>query len=517
MSNNVSFLSAPSNPTYSFPYSSSAPSLQQAPSSSTPTTATTTASSLHHPHSLPLSISSSGNHTQPASDIPLSEPLTSFLPSFSQGSPKSNVFPPQPSTSAPTGTHVDLNSFHPSKQSFVSSPYYPNTYPSAPSSYYSFNKDSANDWYSDIDGNQISLSQSAPANDGISSYKRYSPTSSNLNYSSSHVDSDAYHLSHYNDLRRQHSYLPSADSFSLHPFSKEYCPSSDTSLLTTQPLNEPTGASVPSYSTLISHLPPSPNLTPINVNMPIVSPDSSVDPRDRKDKLPGAPPSMFFFGTPSPKDGSEKLDTEKVPSLPSIRDPFSFDDTQKSAAAKKHSPNKSRRSSRSKIQAPRSPGGTSFVCQICQKKFKRSEHLRRHIHSLHTTDKPFACFCGKRFSRRDNLRQHERMHANSGSYFTRSLKNNNVSPILPPASSIAPNTLPMSVNDGMSNKSLLPEQHPAVLPKVSLFPMYYPTDPKMPITYQGANSSTSPFVQLPITAPNNLLTGMSDDYNFGTM
>ncbi|EPX72596.1 transcription factor Hsr1 [Schizosaccharomyces octosporus yFS286] len=520
MSNNVSFLSAPSNPSYSFPFtsssssattnsSSSASSFQQAPSpsmpyphpssssssshhhhvsllppsvSSNPTTTTTTAtaSCFHHPHSLPSSISSSVNHVQPSSDIPLSEPLTSFLPAISQGSPKSSVFPPQLSASAPDGSYVDMNSFHPNKQSFLSSPYYSNTYSSAPSSYYTFGKDAANDWYSDIDGNQLSLSQSAPANDD-DSYRHYSQASSNLQYKPSHVDSEhAYHLSHYNDLHRQHSYLPQSDPFSLQSFSKDYCPPSDTSLLMTQQSNEPSGASVPSYSTLISHLPPSPNLTPVNVNvnLPIVSPDSSLDTLDRKEKMQGAPQSMFYFGTPSPKDGSEKSDTEKVPPLPSIRDPFSFDDAQRSATGKKYSPNKPRRSSRSKIQAPRSPGGTSFICHICQKKFKRSEHLRRHIHSLHTTDKPFACFCGKRFSRRDNLRQHERMHANSGTYFTRSLKNNNVSPILPPASSIAPNTVPMSVNDGMSSKSFLPEQHPVLLPKVSLFPMYYSADPK---------------------------------------
>ncbi|ORZ17803.1 hypothetical protein BCR42DRAFT_325520 [Absidia repens] len=49
----------------------------------------------------------------------------------------------------------------------------------------------------------------------------------------------------------------------------------------------------------------------------------------------------------------------------------------------------------------------------CQKVFKRSEHLKRHIRSIHTKEKPFECpyeACCKRFSRSDNLNQHIRIH-----------------------------------------------------------------------------------------------------------
>ncbi|KAI8329723.1 hypothetical protein BC941DRAFT_331332, partial [Chlamydoabsidia padenii] len=49
----------------------------------------------------------------------------------------------------------------------------------------------------------------------------------------------------------------------------------------------------------------------------------------------------------------------------------------------------------------------------CQKVFKRSEHLKRHIRSIHTKEKPFECpyqSCCKRFSRSDNLNQHIRIH-----------------------------------------------------------------------------------------------------------
>ncbi|OAQ28418.1 hypothetical protein K457DRAFT_57646, partial [Linnemannia elongata AG-77] len=56
-----------------------------------------------------------------------------------------------------------------------------------------------------------------------------------------------------------------------------------------------------------------------------------------------------------------------------------------------------------------------FTCMIdaCGKQFKRSEHLKRHVRSVHTLEKPFGCpyeNCPKRFSRSDNLNQHVRIH-----------------------------------------------------------------------------------------------------------
>ncbi|KAK3994924.1 putative cutinase [Cladorrhinum sp. PSN332] len=53
----------------------------------------------------------------------------------------------------------------------------------------------------------------------------------------------------------------------------------------------------------------------------------------------------------------------------------------------------------------------TFVCDICNRRFRRQEHLKRHTRSLHTQDKPFECGeCGKKFSRSDNLAQHARTH-----------------------------------------------------------------------------------------------------------
>lgn len=57
----------------------------------------------------------------------------------------------------------------------------------------------------------------------------------------------------------------------------------------------------------------------------------------------------------------------------------------------------------------------TFVCELCNRRFRRQEHLKRHYRSLHTQDKPFECNeCGKKFSRSDNLAQHARTHASGG-------------------------------------------------------------------------------------------------------
>ncbi|TFL04917.1 hypothetical protein BDV98DRAFT_500944 [Pterulicium gracile] len=56
-----------------------------------------------------------------------------------------------------------------------------------------------------------------------------------------------------------------------------------------------------------------------------------------------------------------------------------------------------------------------YMCTVtdCGKAFVRSEHLKRHVRSIHTHEKPHLCpfiTCNKRFARRDNLSQHYRVH-----------------------------------------------------------------------------------------------------------
>ncbi|SNX82318.1 uncharacterized protein MEPE_01024 [Melanopsichium pennsylvanicum] len=63
--------------------------------------------------------------------------------------------------------------------------------------------------------------------------------------------------------------------------------------------------------------------------------------------------------------------------------------------------------------------GKVYTCKVpgCGKCFKRSEHLKRHVRSIHTDEKPFLCpypSCNKRFSRHDNLNQHARVHSSMG-------------------------------------------------------------------------------------------------------
>lgn len=52
-----------------------------------------------------------------------------------------------------------------------------------------------------------------------------------------------------------------------------------------------------------------------------------------------------------------------------------------------------------------------FPCPECDKQFKRLEHLKRHIRSVHLNIRPFHCkYCEKKFLRSDNLAQHSKTH-----------------------------------------------------------------------------------------------------------
>ncbi|KAF2621231.1 hypothetical protein BU25DRAFT_354833, partial [Macroventuria anomochaeta] len=47
-------------------------------------------------------------------------------------------------------------------------------------------------------------------------------------------------------------------------------------------------------------------------------------------------------------------------------------------------------------------------CTFCDRKFRKLEHLMRHIRT-HTKEKPYSCHCGSSFTRRDILKRHSRL------------------------------------------------------------------------------------------------------------
>lgn len=108
-------------------------------------------------------------------------------------------------------------------------------------------------------------------------------------------------------------------------------------------------------------------------------------------------------GTPEP------VDSPLIGSLSLVSDA----DAEQSVSPTPVKPQRSR--GRRVSNRPDIMGGKLFTCKApsCGKVFKRSEHLKRHHRSIHTTEKPFPCpipTCSKRFSRSDNLNQHIRIH-----------------------------------------------------------------------------------------------------------
>ena len=68
--------------------------------------------------------------------------------------------------------------------------------------------------------------------------------------------------------------------------------------------------------------------------------------------------------------------------------------------------------------SPNAPKPHNCPIVGCMRKFKRLEHLKRHVRT-HTQERPYSCdHCDKTFSRSDNLAQHRRTHEpnSSGGY-----------------------------------------------------------------------------------------------------
>lgn len=112
------------------------------------------------------------------------------------------------------------------------------------------------------------------------------------------------------------------------------------------------------------------------------------------------------------------------PSQPSSNDGHAATSTSDVSAHNSSAPVNRRGRKQSLTEDP----SKTFVCQLCSRRFRRQEHLKRHYRSLHTHDKPFECNeCGKKFSRSDNLAQHSRTHG-SGAIVMGVLENGEIAP-----------------------------------------------------------------------------------------
>ncbi|KAL2258103.1 hypothetical protein VTK26DRAFT_8721 [Humicola hyalothermophila] len=110
---------------------------------------------------------------------------------------------------------------------------------------------------------------------------------------------------------------------------------------------------------------------------------------------------------PSNQDsGSSSSGSSTAPEVNHASEPNSGSDNTATTPAQ--APPTSRRGRKQSLTEDPSK---TFVCDICNRRFRRQEHLKRHYRSLHTQEKPFECSdCGKKFSRSDNLAQHARTH-----------------------------------------------------------------------------------------------------------
>ncbi|KAF9527456.1 hypothetical protein CPB83DRAFT_869976 [Crepidotus variabilis] len=152
-----------------------------------------------------------------------------------------------------------------------------------------------------------------------------------------------------------------------------------------------------------------------------------------------------------------------------------------------------------------------YVCTVegCGKCFHRGEHLKRHIRSIHTHEKPFKCtfpLCEKFFNRHDNLLQHLKVHRQGSSL-----------PDHPPT--VPKRSLQDEANDGTSASappqrrrgsfSAAEEEEEEEDPNSPNSPparprTIYDAYPPRYAPFAGATSATAPpFQQNPLQAPPN--------------
>ncbi|KAG2194956.1 hypothetical protein INT46_004410 [Mucor plumbeus] len=134
--------------------------------------------------------------------------------------------------------------------------------------------------------------------------------------------------------------------------------------------------------------------------------------------------------------------------------------SRRTSKANVKSPLKATRSRGRRVSnSPSIAGQKVFTCKHddCGKVFKRSEHLKRHVRSIHTLEKPFECpyqSCSKRFSRSDNLNQHIRIHRHTGKEKTNN--NNSAATAAAAAAAVSNATSSASVSRNNSFSNYMP-------------------------------------------------------------
>ncbi|KAI1142757.1 hypothetical protein F5Y05DRAFT_130344 [Hypoxylon sp. FL0543] len=138
-------------------------------------------------------------------------------------------------------------------------------------------------------------------------------------------------------------------------------------------------------------------------------PDSHKDKKLKKSKKDSrkSAPVMNVAADSSATQGDEQHDQEPVQGGANDGNSNAGSSGSSAPAAPLPAPPNRRGRKQSLTEDP----SKTFVCELCNRRFRRQEHLKRHYRSLHTQEKPFECHeCGKKFSRSDNLSQHARTH-----------------------------------------------------------------------------------------------------------
>ncbi|CRG90145.1 Zinc finger protein YER130C [Talaromyces islandicus] len=178
--------------------------------------------------------------------------------------------------------------------------------------------------------------------------------------------------------------------------------------------------------------------------------EQSFDDLDEEDTVAHTLPALSFGDSTTDDSASEEMQSKKRTKKPSLKQPLSPEsdtsdffgqdvpvnthgnasqnqkksvqgngasgskgDSGAASSASETSTSHAPVSRRGRKQSLTDDPSKTFVCNLCSRRFRRQEHLKRHYRSLHTQDKPFECNeCGKKFSRSDNLAQHARTHGN---------------------------------------------------------------------------------------------------------